>query len=126
MNKQLEFPRQHRLLTKAEFKFVFDQSNKVNQKHLLALFKPNQKPYARLGLVVGKRVANTAVARNKIKRIIRESFRLKQDMLKGVDIIVIARQQCDTLDKIKLREGIDRLWEQLRNFISKHYPNPSP
>ena len=111
--KNVSFPRDHRLKTKAEFKNVFDQSYKVNQRHLLALFKPNQQTVGRIGLIVGKRVANSAVARNKIKRVIRESFRLNQKQLLGLDIIIIARQQCDTLNKAQLREGIDKLWEKL-------------
>ncbi|MHB1946718.1 MAG: ribonuclease P protein component [Gammaproteobacteria bacterium] len=110
----MNFSRNLRLVTKADFKSVFDKSNKVAQKHLLVLFKPNQKPHGRIGLIVGKRVANKAVARNQIKRVIRESFRLNQEQLKGLDIIVIARQQCETLNKAKLREGIDRLWEKLK------------
>lgn len=113
MNKQLSFPRTHRLLTKAEYKSVFDQSMKVSGRHLLILFKPNKKSHARLGLMVGKRVANLAVARNQIKRAIRESFRVNQDKLKGFDLVVIARQQCDTLSKQKLRESIEKLWEKL-------------
>jgi ribonuclease P protein component len=113
LNKQLSFPRDHRLVSKADYKSVFDKSFKVNQKHLVVLFKPNEKPHARLGLVIGKRVANSAVARNQIKRVMRESFRLNHEQLKGLDIIIIGRQQCDTLDKTKLREGIDRLWEKL-------------
>lgn len=88
---------------------------------MLILFKPNQKAHARLGVIVGKRVANEASDRNRIKRIVRESFRLKQDELKGWDIVVIARQQCGTLDKLKLRKGIDDLWAKLLT----QYPNHS-
>jgi ribonuclease P protein component len=62
---------------------------------------------------VGKRVAKKAVSRNQIKRVIRESFRFQQKKLSGIDIIVIARQQCDKLSKQKLREGIEQLWEKL-------------
>ncbi len=91
----------------------------MSQKHLLALYKPNQKALARLGIIVGKRVANSAVSRNQIKRVVRESFRAKQEHLKGLDIIVIARQQCDKLDKIELREGIDKLWQKLITLCQK-------
>lgn len=114
MNTQLSFPRKHRLVTKAEFKSIFDKSQKVSQRYWVVLHKPNQTNYARLGLVVGKRVANSAVKRNRIKRVIRESFRHYQNGLTGVDIIVIARQQCDKLSKQKLREGMDQLWEKLK------------
>jgi ribonuclease P protein component len=107
------FPRHHRLVNKAEFQWVFDDSTKVSQKHLLALYKPNHAEHARVGIIVGKRVANRAVERNQIKRVIRESFRAIQQNLIGLDIIIIARQQCDSLDKVQLREGIDKLWQKL-------------
>lgn len=114
MKKKLGFSRNHRLVTKAEFKSIFDKSKKISQKYLLALYKPNQTTHARLGLVIGKRTVNSAVKRNRIKRIIRESFRHQRESLKGVDIIIIARQQCDKLSNQKLREGIDQLWEKLK------------
>lgn len=115
MKNTLTYPRKNRLVTKAEFKAVFDNAQKVSQKYLLVLYKPNQNLHSRLGLVVGKRFANKAVSRNRIKRVIRESFRFNFENLKGIDIIVIARHQCDTLTKHKLREGIDKLWEKLKN-----------
>lgn len=122
LNIQLRFPRELRLVTKAEFNNVFDKSFRVSQRHFVALFKLNQKPNARLGIIVGKRVAKTAVSRNRIKRAIRESFRQNQEQLTGLDIVIIGRQQCDTLDKAKLREGIDKLWEKLLT----QYRNLSP
>ena len=109
----LSFPRSSRLITKAEFSQVFDQPLKVNQRWLTVLYRSNQKKSARIGIIVGKRVANSAVARNRIRRIVRTSFRFNQEKLAGWDIVVIARQQCDTLTKEKIRAGIDQLWEKL-------------
>lgn len=116
MKKDLSFPRNHRLVTKAEFKHVFDAPHKVNQKHLTVLYRSNHKNYARIGLIIGKRYVSSAVARNRIRRIIRDSFRLHQDRLVGWDIVVIARQQCDSLSKEKIRKGIDDLWEKLTAY----------
>ncbi len=109
----VSFPRSHRLVTKAEFKNVFDEPLKVSQRCLTVLYRSNQKSHARIGIIVGKRVANSAVSRNRIRRIVRSSFRLNQEKLNGWDIVVIARQECDTLSKEKLRKGIDDLWEKL-------------
>lgn len=64
-------------------------------------------------MIVGKRVAKLAVTRNRIKRVVRESFRANQALLQGFDIVVIARQQCGSLDKVQLRKGIDKLWQRL-------------
>jgi ribonuclease P protein component len=109
----LNFSRSHRLTTKADYKALFDKANKINQRCLLILFKPNQKSNARLGLVVGKRAINSAVIRNRTKRILRESFRENQQKLVGLDIVVIVKKECNKLNKQKLREGIDQLWEKL-------------
>lgn len=86
----------------------------MSQQHLLILYKPNGKSHARVGVIVGKRIAKSAVVRNKIKRVIRESFRMHPVKLKALDIVVIARQHCGMLDKLKLREGIDKLWQKLQ------------
>jgi len=122
LKNYLSFPRNQRLANKAEYQSIFDESQKTTGKHLLALYKVNKKEFARLGVIVGKRVADSAVARNQIKRVVRESFRAHQADLMGLDIIVIARHQCDELDKVRLREGIDRLWQKLATQYRKVSP----
>ncbi len=109
----MRFPRSHKLVNKVDYKETLDQPFKISHKHLLILFKPSKATHARLGLMVGKRVAAHAVIRNRIKRAIRESFRANQEKLKCLDIVVIARQGCDTLNKVELRKGLDNLWEKL-------------
>lgn len=108
-----QFQKNQRLLTKADFQSVFDNAIKINQRHLLLLFKKNLLSPGRLGIIVSKRVAKKAVTRNRIKRTIRESFRLWQEKIKGFDIVIIARQQCDVVDNKKLREGLELLWQKL-------------
>ncbi len=48
---------------------------------------------ARLGLSVGSKVG-PAVARNRLKRLVRESFRLNRDRLKDCDLVVYLRPGC--------------------------------
>jgi len=50
--------------------------------------RPNEVGYARLGLIIPKRLVRTAVARNRIRRLAREAFRLEQLRLGGVDCVV--------------------------------------
>ena len=111
--KYLTFSRQFRLKTKAEFKNIFDQPNKISQKYVTILFKPNQKNYSRIGIIVAKRIAHHAHDRNRIKRIIKDSFRCHKVKLLGKDIIIIAKQPSKIIDKKTLRQGIDHLWEKL-------------
>lgn len=109
--KNFRFPKRIRLLSKVDFDFA--ERNKINHKYLLLLHRPNKKPHARLGAVVGKRNVPNASDRNQIKRVIRESFRINQHRLPAVDVIIIARQQCDKVSPASLREGLDQLWQKL-------------
>jgi ribonuclease P protein component len=102
-----------RLTTKAEFTAVFDERLKINQGWFLALYKKNQQPYPRLGIVVSKRVIKKATSRNYLKRIIREGFRIRQLQLKGLDIVIMVRTGCNLKDQAKLHKELDTLWQRL-------------
>ena len=52
----------------------------------------NSHPQARLGIVVAKRNVRLAVARNRIKRLVRETFRHQQQRLNGLDIVVVVKK----------------------------------
>lgn len=115
-----KFPRIHRLLIKQDFQSVFADPCKVGYRYLLALYRPNEGRHARLGIVLAKSRVKRAVDRNLIRRIIRESFRHQQEMLKGLDLIVLIRSECsplsgDKVDKKTLRDDVDTLWQRLLN-----------
>jgi len=102
------FPRQNRLTTPHDYQTVFRAGRRLSGQHVTVLFCPNQLEYGRLGLVVSKKQIRTAVARNAVKRAIRESFRVKQHDLKGIDIVMIAYKSLGILDKSELRTCIDK------------------
>jgi ribonuclease P protein component len=54
---------------------------------------PNALDHARLGMIVPKKVLSRAVDRNRLKRLLREWFRLHQCQLTGLDIIARLRTQ---------------------------------
>lgn len=86
-----KFPKSERLQKKREFQKVFDEGRKFTNKELHAFAMPNGTDSSRLGLVVGRKVGN-AVRRNRIKRILREAFRLNKGLLSsGVDLVLIPR-----------------------------------
>ncbi len=113
------FSSQCRLRSQSDLQSVFKQSQKVAYQRLLALYRPNQRPLPRLGLVITKHRIKRAIDRNRIRRVIRESFRHHQEVLKGLDIIVLMRSECTPLDKKALRDNVDHLWLQLVAHISK-------
>jgi ribonuclease P protein component len=53
------------------------------------------------------------VARNRIKRIARESFRLNQHAIPPLDITVAARASARSAPAAELRASLDKLWHRL-------------
>ena len=73
----------------------------------------NGLDFPRIGIIVSSRVARRAVARNRIKRIVRESFRLQQARLKGWDIVVIARPDVVKQTNRELFASLEGHWKKL-------------
>jgi ribonuclease P protein component len=68
---------------------------------------------ARLGLAISKQVSRRAVERNRLKRLVRESFRRVRHRLPAVDLVVMARAQAAGMDGAQLLAEIDELWGKL-------------
>lgn len=114
MVSPLGFTKSQRLLNAHDFKAVFDHADyRVSHGQMLLLSRKNNLNYPRLGLVIAKKNAKLAVQRNRIKRIIRESFRLHQQQLPAVDIIVLARRGIDSLDNSQLQHLTAKSWQRL-------------
>ncbi len=105
-----DFPRSARLLTGREFRRVFDQRKASGN----ALFRIHYAPAAsaRLGVAVSKRVSPKAVIRNRIRRQVRESFRLIRTELAPCDYIVLARPAAARATPDELRKALDQLWQR--------------
>lgn len=74
---------------------------------------PNDTGHARLGLAVGIKAAGNAVQRNRIKRLVRESFRACQDELPAVDVVVNARAGTSKCDNAGIRASLAAHWERV-------------
>lgn len=108
------FPRCLRLLNAGDYRYVFEQADlKVHGKGMMALARWNTQGQARLGLVVSKKNVKLAVQRNRFKRLVRESVRLRQEQLPGVDIVVMARRGVHELDNETLHRQLHGLWKRL-------------
>lgn len=108
------FPRSHRLQDPTEFRYVFDDPVRASDHLVTVLGRVNGRDHARLGLAVARRRIAHAVARNRFKRIVRESFRAHQARLAGLDIVVLPRAAAADAGRAALRASIDRQWEILR------------
>lgn len=74
---------------------------------------PNELEIGRLGMVISKKSLPKAHQRNRIKRLIRESFRLNQNELCGFDIVVLSRRLVAKIDNEGVYSIIGNLWKEL-------------
>jgi ribonuclease P protein component len=66
-----------------------------------------------MGQAVSRRVSRRAVDRNRIKRIVRESYRHVRAELPSLDILLIARTSAVQAPNAELRDDLSRLWKKL-------------
>jgi ribonuclease P protein component len=101
------------LLTPAQFKSVFSNPIKASSAEITLLAIPNIEQHPRLGLTVAKRFVKRANQRNRIKRVIRESFRLNQHDIPALDIVVLVRNGVMEMENADLNKLIEKLWRKL-------------
>jgi len=106
----LDLPRSVRLLSGAEFKRVFES----RRRHGSGAFRIHyaDSSEARLGMAVSRRVSPKAVIRNRIRRQIRESFRLTRPRLASMDYVVLAQPPAADMSRLQLREALETLWQR--------------
>jgi len=112
------FPKAARLLTSADFSRVFADPVRSADRYFTVLAVGGRADArARLGLAVSKKQARRAVDRNRLKRLIRETFRSHPDHLPGTDLVVMVRELATSTDLSCLRDSLiqhfDRLAERL-------------
>jgi ribonuclease P protein component len=88
-----------RLRKRFEFRRLRDEGRRVHTRSFVLSIARAEQPHTRLGLTVSRQVGN-AVRRNRIKRLLREAFRLERGALPGAaDLVVIAKTGC-TVDSL--------------------------
>lgn len=108
------FPRGLRLVKPAEFKRIFRAADcKSVDDNLALLACNNDVAHPRLGLAITKRVVRKAVDRNRIKRLVRESFRRHQTELGGLDVVVLSRDGATKSSNEELVKSLDKHWQRL-------------
>src|SRR3546814_2099653 len=105
------FPRQVRVRARAEFDRAFQQGRRTASP-LFSLHFVAGPPPARLGLAVSRKVDPHAVGRNRIKRVLRDAFRLLRPQLVDGDYVVVARKAAADSENKILREGFMSLLQR--------------
>lgn len=74
-----------------QFNQVYKKGKSIVNRHVVMYYKRNQLGYNQVGFSVSKKVGK-AVVRNRVKRLMKESFRINHEKLtEGYDIVFVAR-----------------------------------
>jgi ribonuclease P protein component len=106
------FPKNFRLLRRAEFRRVYEEGQRRSASLCTVFLLSNGLPHSRLGITVPARVGK-AVLRNRIKRRLREIFRVhRQAIAPGWDIVVNPRSQA-------AEAGFEKLTKEFLKLMPK-------
>lgn len=104
-------PKTARLLTSNEFIFVFQQSTHIKVTGMILFSKTNKLKYPRIGLSISKKYIKHAHDRNRIKRHVRETFRINQHNLSSSDfILALYSKEILYLKNYLLIKELKKLW----------------
>lgn len=115
------FTRSFRLTTPSQFRFVFNKPVRSRDAFFTVLGRSSEHAHARLGLAVSRKTDKRAVMRNRLKRLIRESFR--HHRLPVLDIVVITQPSAAKATNDELRSSLKRHWRRLDSAARRHNEN---
>jgi ribonuclease P protein component len=103
----------HKLHTAADFERARRVRDRLTDDLFVVQCVKNEKREARLGMAVAIRVAGNAVCRNRLRRLIRESFRLYRQEMPAVDVLVTARAAAAKAANRAVFESLARHWRAI-------------
>ena len=101
----------------SEFKKVFSEGRRIEGKNLIIFFLKNDYNFNRPGIIIKKEIGK-AVVRNKIKRRLKEAFRLINKKLSpGYDIIMLAKNNIKESNYFEICQDLESLLYKGKLFL---------
>lgn len=95
-----------------DFKRLYYKGGNCGSDILVIYYRKTKLPYNRLGITVGTKIGG-AVVRNRIKRLVRESYRLIESEINPCcDVVVVARSKCAEADFKAVSGTLKRLFKK--------------
>lgn len=107
------FPKDNRLPDAASFDRVFANANRSGDRLFTVLCRKNTSETARLGLAISKKNCRKASNRNRIRRVVRESFRRHKAALGGLDVVVMSKPPAAVATNPELFASLETHWTRL-------------
>jgi ribonuclease P protein component len=101
-----------RLKKSSDFSRVYNKGKSFADKYLVIYYVPNRLNETRVGFSISKKVGNSVV-RNRVKRLIKESFRLNANIKGHYDVIFIARVRAKEADYKRIERSVNFLLRKL-------------
>ncbi|MBX8358971.1 ribonuclease P protein component, partial [Staphylococcus aureus] len=99
----------YRIKKNADFQRIYKKGHSVANRQFVVYTCNNKEiDHFRLGISVSKKLGN-AVLRNKIKRAIRENFKVHKSHILAKDIIVIARQPAKDMTTLQIQNSLEHV-----------------
>lgn len=109
------FRKCERITKKKDFARIFSEGKRIGTEHFWWVIAPNKGEKTRFGIVAGRKVGG-AVKRNRIKRLLREVFRLNKGRFPaGCDIVVVVRACVPSLSYADVEKELPGLYTGERN-----------
>ncbi len=105
------FEKERRVRTKKEYEQVFSSASKTIYNGFILLHCKNTLGHARVGFALSKKKISKAHQRNRIKRLVRESFRTQK--LPAFDAIFLAHKSFDDVENKIIHSNLSVIWEKL-------------
>lgn len=105
---------------------MFSYGRKFIRPGFVLIAAPGIRPYARLGLALAKRRIAKSVDRNRVKRVIRESFRQARADMGAADIVVLARSRTGNLSNASLFRQLEDSWPEIAAWIATERSGQPP
>jgi ribonuclease P protein component len=112
------FRRKSRLADKSSFTRVFKGADRSRDKMFTVLYRPNGSDEPRLGLAISKKNCRLATGRNRLKRIVRESFRHHRRDFSGLDIVVLNQPAAANANNRVLFDSLETHWQKCSRQLS--------
>ena len=113
MLNKFRFLRAIRIFDAKSYRGVMQQKTRIYLRHFIVYYCLNDNENPRMGVIVSKRVSKRAVTRNRIKRQVREWFRLNQHRVSGLSVVIIAKESAERAPNVELQICLDQLSKKL-------------
>ncbi len=108
----------YRIKKNADFQRIYKKGHSVANRQFVVYTCNKEIDHFRLGISVSKKLGN-AVLRNKIKRAIRENFKVHKSHILAKDIIVIARQPAKDMTTLQIQNSLEHVLKIAKVFNKK-------